>query len=419
MYNMTSFNKIWEINDEECVLFNSLSKTTLKLSKESINDLRNGNWENFDIEMLELMLIGYIISHEGISSRDIYKFELVNGIAKKDRLGIYFVPSRRCNLACSYCIQNNLFDEKENMEITPEIIDKYYDWLQEKINLWNVKEITGIFYGGEPLTTNKNTFKYLLEKFDELEVKPKYTMITNGVNIVEYSEIFEKIKYIQVTLDGNKEIHDSRRIFKNGSGSYDLIMEGLKKYLLLSKDHKATVRFNIDKTNRDNILEDLKNIINELPIDQINVNISPVDSYSEGINDTHIHGDIRVTAKIICECYEYLSQYNIEPQIWQVGCGVQSFTQWSFDTEGSIYKCPGHTGFSEYAVTSVFKNSMNSSFLKIMNRQVSDECINCCYIGICNGGCYHQEQIQQKTPCRKDLFDEVIPRMTNLKYGIK
>ena len=47
-----------------------------------------------------------------------------------------------------------------------------------------------------------------------------------------YYDLFNKYKnilnHIQITVDGIKEIHDQRRIFRDGRGSFDLIMNNSK-----------------------------------------------------------------------------------------------------------------------------------------------------------------------------------------------
>lgn len=421
MYKLTKFNKIWEVEEGKYLLYNSLSDTTMILAEDIYQNIMANRWEEIDDQTLQYLLTGYIIIQEDLDEKDIYEFEMMNLKTRKDKIGIVIVPSRTCNLACTYCMQNNLFNKDEHVFITKEVIDKYYEWIQDKLNKWGTSKLNFIFYGGEPLTTSKETLLYLFDKFNSLSIKPSYEMITNGINLLKYEEIFPKVTTFQITLDGGKEAHDTRRIHKDGSGSYDEIMYNIKTYLSMSKDNSIIFRMNIDKNNRDHLLDDVKEITSQLPMDQVTVSLNPVDPYKDGITDEYIHGDIRETALAMCKCHEYLKdKFNTEPRIWRMNCGVYSLCQWAFDTEGSIYKCPALTGEPERAVTTAFQKYMNSSFYKIMNYTLEDDnCISCAYLGLCYGACPRQKEFTHGHSCKKQFFEEYIPRMIELKYGIK
>lgn len=419
MYRLSAFNKVWQISDNQHLLYNSISDATIQLTNQMLDRIENNKWETFKKNTLEFMLNSYILLPESITEEDIYNFNNANIIANKNRLGVFIVPSRKCNLSCTYCMQNNLFDNKENLEITKEVIDGYYEWLKAKISQWEPKKLDIIFYGGEPLTTNITTLNYLLNRFNCLPINPNYRIITNGVNLMKYHEIFDKVKKFQITIDGRKEIHDTRRIFKDGKGSFDIIIKNILDYLALDNENSIIIRFNVDKDNRNSLLEDIKSITSMLPMKKIDININPVDPYGEGITDRDIHSDIKLTAKAICDCQEYLSlKFNIKPHIWRINCGITSLCQWSFDTDGSIYKCPALTGDPERAVTSIFQTNFNDNFYKTVNRHIDNKCKTCCYLGICGGGCPRQEEFIHGIACKREFFDSYIPRIIEIKHGI-
>lgn len=418
MYKLSSANKIWTTKGGEKALFNSLSKACITLDDESYDLLVNKCWDSFEDSMIDFFLKSYILIEEDISEKDIFKFEQANLITMKDPLTIFLVPSRKCNLACTYCIQNNLFDISEHGNITREVIDGYYNWIEEKIQNWGVKEIRIYFYGGEPLTTDASVLKYLFEKFEKLSINPKYIVISNGIAIKGYRNLLNYISHFKVTLDGKKEKHDKRRIDKNGNGTYDRILNNIKYYLDLDPNNKVTIRVNVDKDNRDSLIEDVKDILEDLPLKQVDMQFSPIAPFNSEVNDFDIHGDISETAKAICDCYEYVSKYEMEPYMWVVNCGVKSMSFWSFDTEGTIYKCPSYIGVPESAVTSIFQERMNGEFYRIINEEINEKCYSCNYIGICGGGCFHQKELSENLPCRKSFFDIFIPRILEIKHNL-
>lgn len=57
----------------------------------------------------------------------------------------------------------------------------------------------------------------------------------NYINIFKRFE--NTIDSVQITIDGIKLIHDSRRVYKNGKGTFDDIVNGLD--LLVNTKNKA------------------------------------------------------------------------------------------------------------------------------------------------------------------------------------
>lgn len=97
-------------------------------------------------------------------------------------------------------------------------------------------------------------------------------MITNGYLLnEEYAVRLKKMKLdaIQITLDGEKEVHDSRRVLKDGkTGSFEKILQGVKNAINVGLN--VTIRVNIDKVNypkMDDFLKCLKeNEINKVRV---------------------------------------------------------------------------------------------------------------------------------------------------------
>lgn len=317
-------------------------------------------------------------------------------------------------------LKNNLFRNKSDSFLTEKIIDKYYEWIKERIQKWGTKKLDIIFYGGEPLTADVSVLQYLIAKFDLLPVKPSYRLISNGTRLSDYEQFLKHMDAIQITIDGNRTTHDQRRVAKNNSGTYDIILKNILHYLKTSADNRIVIRMNVDKENRTSLLDNIKEIIKFLPVQQIEFQLCPVDPYLDGMTDIMVYEDIKKTANAITNAYAFLKDnYNKSPYIWRVNCGVASICQWSFDTEGSIYKCPAQTGRPDEAVYNVNEGYFKSSFYKTMNYVTDeDDCLQCTYLGVCYGGCIRQRELTGSKSCKKEFFDEYIPRIIEIKYGV-
>ncbi len=173
-------------------------------------------------------------------------------------LGLYL--TLRCNFACPYCY----LDEKQ-IDITKEIIDKSLEGFFERIRAVKAETARIDLWGGEPMLC-LDTLEYVVRKARALKnkwkIKIKFLIVTNGsIFSPRILELFSKEKdlaIVQIPLDGPKDIHDRRRFFKSGAGSYQIILKNLPLWTKIAK--KVVIRVNIDEKNKDHILELLKEL---------------------------------------------------------------------------------------------------------------------------------------------------------------
>jgi len=153
----------------------------------------------------------------------------------KDLKQITFEVTQNCNLRCKYCEYGDdyLYNRKRSeKELNFETAKKGIDYIFGIIKNRNKKDLAISFYGGEPLL-NFNTLskivKYSKKKFSDWNIH--FYMTTNGTLLNE--KIIEFLSSnnfrILVSLDGPEEIHDAKRVFPNGRGTFKLIMNNLNK----------------------------------------------------------------------------------------------------------------------------------------------------------------------------------------------
>ncbi|WP_234117556.1 radical SAM/SPASM domain-containing protein [Clostridium hydrogenum] len=140
--------------------------------------------------------------------------------------------SETCNLACKYCFANaGTYDRKGNKVMVFDDYKKIFEFI---LNNYpdGVKVIN--FFGGEPLIGFSEIEKFICYAEDVCRQKnitqPLFSVITNGTlltnEIVEF--IIEHSVLVTISMDANKECHDSMRVFKDGRGSYDTVLNNLK-----------------------------------------------------------------------------------------------------------------------------------------------------------------------------------------------
>ncbi|HEY4695664.1 MAG TPA: radical SAM protein, partial [Candidatus Hydromicrobium sp.] len=150
---------------------------------------------------------------------------------------------------CIYCFETDL-PSNPNKYMTVKILDDSLAAAEEIIKEKSGKIDSVELFGGEPLLLKNKPFVEKILKFAKKKDAP-ITIITNGVSAKEFIEILspmrDKIEMLQITIDGPREIHDKRRKYPSGKGSFDQISKNID--LLLKNKIHTNVRINIDNTN--------------------------------------------------------------------------------------------------------------------------------------------------------------------------
>ena len=83
--------------------------------------------------------------------------------------------------------------------------------------------------------------------------KFRFTLTTNGVllndEIMEFCN--KEMSNVVLSLDGRKEVNDKMRPFRNGTGSYDLIVPKFQKFAESRGDKDYFVRGTFTRNNLD------------------------------------------------------------------------------------------------------------------------------------------------------------------------
>ena len=143
--------------------------------------------------------------------------------------------TQQCNLRCSYCcFSGNYRDLRthNSKEISYETLNKVVEFIRIHSDK-DASEITICFYGGEALLVRKKIDWLIRELRKEYGDKIVFSLSTNGLllteQVVEWICIFDKF-LVNITIDGDKMMHDKYRRHISGNGSYDVIIKNLELF---------------------------------------------------------------------------------------------------------------------------------------------------------------------------------------------
>ncbi len=159
-----------------------------------------------------------------------------------------------CNLACRYCFAEEGEYHGRRALMSFEVGKKALDFLIE--NSGQRRNLEVDFFGGEPLMNwqvVKDLVAYGREQEERCNKKFRFTLTTNGVLLND--EVMEfcnrEMANVVLSIDGRKEVHDKMRPFREGAGSYELIVPKFRKFAEGRGEQRYYVRGTFTHFNTD------------------------------------------------------------------------------------------------------------------------------------------------------------------------
>ena len=159
-----------------------------------------------------------------------------------------------CNLACKYCFAEEGEYHGRRALMSFEVGKKALDFLIA--NSGNRRNLEVDFFGGEPLMNwqvVKDLVAYGREQEKIHDKNFRFTITTNGVLLNDEIQEFvnKEMDNVVLSLDGRQEVNDHMRPFRNGKGSYDLIVPKFRKLAESRNQQKYYVRGTFTRENLD------------------------------------------------------------------------------------------------------------------------------------------------------------------------
>lgn len=222
--------------------------------------------------------------------------ELKNeGLAVKN---VTFILTEDCNLRCTYCYLQGKTHRRMTKEVAKKAVDFLFneEGLNDYISADRTPAIVLDFIGGEPLLeieTMDFIVDYLTTKAHNLNHPWAYnyriSLTTNGIlyNTPEFQNFLNKNEgkvSATITIDGNKELHDSCRVFPDGSPSYDIVEDAMK--VLIKRDGSADTKLTLAPENLSFLYDAIVNLYN---LGLTSVNANPVFEEGWDIDDARLY----------------------------------------------------------------------------------------------------------------------------------
>jgi len=416
------------------VVFNLFTQAMVTVDDDLREFIREPNRSTKQInpEYVEMMRkMGNLVNREFDETKLAKKWY---DIYKKDMSTIQatILTNYDCNYLCSYCIEEGV---KKPVYMSDRCSEAVADWLENRAKANNTKQINLSFYGGEPLLNTNPIINISIRMRNFAEhngVIFSSSIFTNGSLLDK--ELLQKLanyglKSIKVTIDGVREIHDVRRPYKNGKGTFDVIIKNIQE---IPDTIELNVLSNLDEHNIDyfpdllNFFENsgLKDRINSITVGPIAQQINPSLASRTHLKDYIELNNSEIAVKLL-QMKRLIIENGFKSKYDKVGYAICNMNRLGssvvIDPLGLIWTCPAFVGREKFSVGDIYHPELKFDAESI--NTYLEKCIHCEYFFICGGGCRYSSFKQygdcNKLFCERRFIEEQAIAMIKLASDTK
>lgn len=424
---LSRYCKIYPLPDDpgQVLLFSTLTTSAAQVAQDVVRDIETGNLSEEEKETLDEL--GFLVENEDEERREMLAF--VDALNAEDTAFRATVAlNLDCNLACKYCFEGT---RKGNHFMSADTADAFVEFVKKNLR-GDDEEINLAFYGGEPLLS-PDTIMRISEKLKSFAESRKlsydFALITNGTLLTK--AVIEKLRPYGlrsacVTLDGPREIHDAFRPFKSGKGSFDVILDNIRRASSMIDVHLGGNYTRERCREFPRLLDSL--LASGLGPDKISsVKFDPVINETAEMSPDFHDGCTSITEPWLVEASiilreEILSRGFRTQEIMPTVCLMER-RGLVVNYDGSLYKCPGLLGRKDFCAGTVGTGMINYSLSHNLGNWENEDCLGCVYLPLCFGGCRYMKFLRDGTlrdiDCKKAYFDRTLEAlvMQDVKYA--
>lgn len=382
-------------------VYNTLSTAIAKLDEQTYSAILQNSLCKIPVQNISAMQQQNFIVEDDIDEKQqyLYFYNRTRFGKSPSVFGLTLIPTYGCNLACPYCIQGlNKTYEVISDEKLQEILLFIDNELKNSMKTNNpIKTVAIGLFGGEPMLCPDILVKFC-QKVNLITRKYSCSLhftLTSNMTLLNdrLIDLIQEFQIgIQVSIDGVKEDHDKRRVKKDGTGTYDVILNNLKKLCDTGLKHLITIRVNLDTYNIDKaeeIIQNLKPFSDDIYFAFLEV--------SKGKNDAFCDNCIQqetYSTYISRQLDPLLQKYNfmVTPRFGkQTPCSLNCENKFFVDYFLNVYKCELFINRLDGCVGKIENGIFipNGKFYQQINHSPEKfkECMTCKLLPLCAGGC--------------------------------
>jgi uncharacterized protein len=323
--------------------------------------------------------------------------------------------TNQCNLACTYCYEygeDKIVDTENGKQpkfMTAETARASVDFALRESRENRSAHIT--FFGGETLMNFpvlKSTIAYARARAAEVGKDIDFSLTTNATllkpDVIEF--LADERVGVTISIDGPEDLQNRFRVFKNGTGSYDIAAPKIKALLARHRSRPIGARVTLTRQTLDvrRIYQHLTDEIGFWEVGFAPVTTAPsrdyaiadggfdelltqfralADDYLQASLENRHHGFSNVR-----ETLQEIHQGHAKAYPCGAGIGLMGVA-----TDGDVALCHRFAGSDAHKFGTVHDGvnwEQQQAFLSAHHIAEKTDCRTCWARPICAGGCYHE-----------------------------
>ncbi|OPY54907.1 MAG: pyrroloquinoline quinone biosynthesis protein PqqE [Methanosaeta sp. PtaU1.Bin112] len=402
------FNVFVPFDCERHLLFNTLFRSVAVIDNDLKEMLERGEIERGMVE--ERLLCGLkdlgAVKEEEMDELNFYEDMHRRWKENTDISSFIIYPTFACNLSCPYCYEKELENTKGSMN--EEKIQSVLSFIKKATILNKSSRITLGFFGGEPLLEQELCFRIAKEIYawcEERGIKYYGTLTSNGTLLAEdtLERLGRYISSVQFTIDGYNESHDAKRFFKDGRGTYEIVMAATSRFLQTGKQVALRIHITEDLLNLRELFEDIKRrgfdmnsnfhfYFSLTAPSNACINFHREELFLESLKNAH---KLMPLARAIATDAGLRHCLDAEKSLGEtvgLSCDYLKEGMHMIDPRGDVYHCPVFTGQKEYSLGTIEADGevcWTKVYYDLMDRNPAaiSGCKSCPLLPLCAGGC--------------------------------
>lgn len=317
-----------------------------------------------------------------------------------------------CNLRCSYCFNQGKTGKRMSIKDAERSLDLLFSEFPNA-----EKYFIDLSGAGEPLMNLSlidAIAQYAKQKSDEIDREVTVTLVSNGTLLSKpvAEHLQKKSILFGVSIDGNKENHDTYRVYANGRGSFDDIVKNIK-----SIKHRQYVGCAITITKT---VFSLLDVLKELSEIFMTLSVKPVRSGTLGLDEESCnawlkeyeileayleHGILNKDLSLIFKLLngdDFFGKFILRSflNIKALSRCDSGIGRIAVSTEGKFYPCPALIGSN--LVLGDVESGFDSESAKKIYRSLIErkECEACPFRFACGGNSLAEDKKQNPVMCK-------------------
>ena len=316
--------------------------------------------------------------------------------------------AQACNMSCGYCYADlGKFGGKARMMtalVARETVDRLIASSEPVADL-----LVG-FMGGEPLLNRElihEIVPYATEAGSAAGHRVRFSITTNATLLTAADALlFSTYPFcVQISIDGAQQVNDLQRPMRDGAGSYDRVIAGIKTLLANGRPRQTSGRVTVTRNSGD-LLAILDHLIacgfDDVGFAVVLVSPSPQYELREGDFDGLLEQMVKCGRKALKEIkasrnYPFSNFLTAMDEIHRGShrpypCGAGA-AYLSANAEGKLYACHRLIDDDAFAMGDVKHgpdHAARQRHLETSHVDLMQPCSTCWARYLCGGGCYHE-----------------------------